>query len=403
MVRGCGFRPITKESKTLKRARILNLALVAVVAIFLSSCAASQHGPLPTAVHGISTMSAALPEESDGSCPVGYEPDGLGGCVWPTVAHVYSQCRYLCLAWFGGNGTDMAATYLGPGNTGVWVACDDPSAPGCYSVVANPCYVPPGADDGQGHTAVKDAINGNAALQSLLAFLANHGVVTRISYNTTDLKLSGQSSDGKTKYYKDAEFSDTSGFIRDSVITVYTRSLASNHSDLTQVIYHEYLHSFFFFSNAGVVTNVYNIPHTGTATATVDGYTYSYDLHDVDDRAAFEHIEIHNILQGIFQDDATGAAMEGIWDFKNNQGRPRTDAGGNPASSLDMNAAKNAANTTRSTQITTAGASALHTPPANQICANGAAAAAIYTMATTTDNGEGVEPPFTVTHVEVEP
>ena len=179
--------------------------------LFLVSCSGSRINSIPrpqataTVAKSVNPM-VVLPVDGDGNCTIGTFDPSTGGCLTQIIDD-HSKCSALCRNWFNNNATDMAAMYaLGPSNGGAWVVCTDPTAPGCYSVVANPCYIPPGADDGQGHTLVSDTINGSSPLQSIIAYLANKGIETRIIYNTTDKIQTGVSADGKTKTYVDARF-----------------------------------------------------------------------------------------------------------------------------------------------------------------------------------------------------
>lgn len=400
------------------------ISALGCVAFLLAACSGAHKAIPTTTSHSVNPMGGF--EDGGGDCapfcndptPTPAPTDG----PMRTIDWVYSQssfCGATCQWWTQNLNWAYEDPFsrlfdtgeVGNGGTGGggWGYCsnEDPQVSQCLAAANQPCYIPSGADDGNGHTLVKDAINAYPQLQNLGAFLANKGVQPPIFYNTTDKPVASRETnpDGSTTTsYKDAVFNNPTGHIRDASITVYTQSVASSPNDFAETLKHEMLHAFYTWYSAGVAPGVPNIPPVPTQqnpppgpieTVAIGDYTYTFDLSKQDDHDRFEHIAIHDDLFDEFDSDDTGALAEAVDNW------PRTNSNG-AAPAAGLKESGQIASAQKSTKASVSGSATIQGVPAGNVCNRGRATAMAQTIQSTgTDGEDGIaKPDFVATHIE---
>jgi hypothetical protein len=168
------------------------------------------------------------------------------------------------------------------------------------------CGVPASA---QG-TIAATAINNSAVLKNLTIFLANNHTLPKIAIDSASAPISNMTGKGIDAT---SDYARTPGA---GTITIFSRGLAASGHSLDQVLYHEMLHYYFVYSQYDInPSGAPILPQSGTATATINGVTYTYDLSDHSPDGgyqSYEHVLVHNALVDAFGSDNTGALMEAL-------------------------------------------------------------------------------------------
>jgi len=222
-----------------------------------------------------------------------------GNCVLTVIGYQYADHWEYAYSFLSGNCFFDNNPGGGGGGGGV------PGTVGPAAAVPN-CPVPSGAAG----TAAETAINASQVLKDLATFLANNRNSPSIHFSSAN----PPTNDDGTGVDAQSNYSANSG---DGSITLYTKGLAASKHPLEQVIYHELLHYYFVYGQYDIsgLSALPILPQGGTATATINGVAYSFNLNDHSKDGgyqSYEHVLVHDALVAAFGSDKTGALAEAL-------------------------------------------------------------------------------------------